>query len=240
MLNVTYASAPSAPAPSFQETVQRFHQLWYDGVNGLPPWKTMTWFGAPIQKCPMDVWMYQEIIYRTRPEIIIETGVRRGGSVLYLAHLLDLLGEGRVLGVDITLGLAHENARRHPRIQLFEASSTDPAIITLMAAAARGKRTMVILDSDHRSPHVLRELELYAPLVTPGQYLIVEDTNVNGHPVMLEHGPGPMEALQQYLPQHPGEWIQDETAERLYLTFFPRGYLVKAGGPPIPQPSRWD
>lgn len=236
MLNVTY---PSAMATDWRETVRKFHQLWYDGVAGVPPWQTTTWLGVPMQKCPMDVWVYQEIIHRTRPEVIIETGVRWGGSVLYLASMLDLLGEGRVIGVDISLSRVFEHARKHPRISLFEASSADPSVVAQIAAAAKGKRTMVILDSDHSESHVLRELELYGPLVSPGHYMVVEDTNINGHPVNFEHGPGPMEALQRYLPAHSGEWIHDDTAERLYLTFFPRGYLVKAGGATIPPSRRW-
>src|SRR4051812_11447754 len=128
MLNVTY-NATHPASSDWRDTVRKFHQLWYDGAAGVPPWQTTTWFGVPAQKCPMDIWMYQEIIHRTRPEVIIETGVRWGGSALYLAHLLDLIGGGVVLGVDITLALVQEATRKHPRITLTEASSTDPAVV---------------------------------------------------------------------------------------------------------------
>jgi cephalosporin hydroxylase len=82
-------------------------------------------------------------------------------------------------------------------------------------------------------------MEMYGPLVTPGLYMIVEDSNINGHPVMPESGPGPMEALDDFHKAHPGEWITDVTAERLLLTHHPRGFLVKAGGAPIPPVERY-
>jgi cephalosporin hydroxylase len=244
MLNATFNSAPASTPNSgrdvdWGQVITRFHQLWYYGFNGTPPWMTTTWMGVPCQKCPFDAWMLQEILFRTKPELVIETGIRWGGSSLYIASLMDIMGTGQVMSVDIALSQVYEPSKKHPRVTMFEGSSVDPDIVAKMAAAAQGKRTMVILDSDHSAPHVLKELEVYAPLVTPGHYLIVEDTNINGHPVIPNHGPGPMEALDQYMPAHRDDWILDQTAERLYLSFFPRGYWVRAGGDPIPQPRMY-
>jgi len=104
-------------------------------------------------------------------------------------------------------------------------SSTDPQIVsTIRAQLSATDRVMVILDSDHAQAHVRAELDVYAPLVTSGCYLIVEDTNVNGHPVYPLHGPGPMEAVNDFLPAHP-EFEVDRNCERFMLTFNPNGYL---------------
>src|SRR5262245_44750490 len=131
-----------------QSTVRDFNILYYHGPDGNHLFKTTTWLGVPTQKCPLDTWVYQEILHRTRPEVIVETGVNCGGSTLYLASLCDMIATGRVLAVDISLKLVPPIVHRHPRVELFEGSSTDPAIVGKIAARCRGKRTMVILDSD--------------------------------------------------------------------------------------------
>lgn len=225
------------PNVNWNEVVRLFHMLCYYGPTGEPIWETTTWMGAKCQKLPFDAWLFQEIIHRTRPQVILETGIRWGGSTLFMANLLDLIGEGQIMSVDVTLENVAEVTRKHPRVTLFEGSSTDETIVAKMADACRGKRTMVVLDSDHSAKHVLREMELYGPLVTPGCYMIVEDTNVNGHPVIPGFGPGPMEALQQYLASHASEWKYNPTDDRLLLTFHPRGFLVKAGETPTAAPQ---
>ena len=187
---------------------------------------TTTWFGVLVHKCPLDLWIYQEIIARTRPEIIIETGVAVGGSTLYLANVCDLIGQGEVVAVDITFDRLSPEVRLHPQITLFEGSSTDPFISEQIARICKGRRTMVILDSDHSKQHVLNELEIYSLFVTPGCYLVVEDTNINGHPVFKSFGPGPMEATKEFLEKN-SHWKIDSHCERLLLTFNPNGYLVK-------------
>src|SRR5262249_10891222 len=158
--------------------------------------KTTSWLGVNTQKCPMDTWIYQEILWEKRPEIIVETGVYLGGSTLFLASTCDLLGLGEVLAIDVTLQHVERSVRTHPRVRLLEGNSVDPEMVAEVHAACANRRTMVILDSDHTQPHVAAELAAYAPLVTPGQYLIVEDTNINGHPVYESFGPGPYEAVQ--------------------------------------------
>lgn len=215
------------PRRRFARFVTRhFNRIYYRGVDGLRLYDTIEWLGVPILKCPLDLWMYQEILYRTKPDIIVETGVHKGGSSLYLASMCDILGHGRILACDISMALVDAKVRSHPRITLLEGSSTDPLIKKQITKACAGLRTMVILDSDHTLPHVREELRLYSPLVTPGCYLICEDTNVNGHPVYPTFGPGPYEAVEEFLQSNEG-WMVDSNCERLLLTFNPRGYLLR-------------
>jgi cephalosporin hydroxylase len=192
-----------------QKIVDEFHKVWY------PRQFTLNWMGHEIQKCPMDLLMYQEIIYECKPDLIIECGTWKGGSSLYMAHLMDILRHGTIISVDIA-----------PRIQYYTGSSISDKTVEDVTKFANGFRNiMVILDSDHTKEHVIKELELYAPLVTRGQYLIVEDTNIHGHPVRLDLPPGPFEAVQEWLPQNDEIFIQDSACERFLITFNPGGYL---------------
>ena len=158
----------------------------------------------------------------TRPDLIVETGTYLGGSAFYLAGICDLLGHGKIVTVDIS---APPGRPRHRRITYLQGSSTDPGIVDRVARSARrANRVMVVLDSNHSRDHVLRELEVYGPLVTPGCYLVVEDTNVNGNPVLPDHGPGPMEAVEEFLATTDGFEV-DRSRENRLLTFNPSGYL---------------
>lgn len=209
-----------------QAIADAYHGLFYDGPEGEAGlWNTITWRGVPMQKCPFDLLVYQEILHETRPELIIECGLNYGGSTMYLATLLDALGHGEILGCDISLERVHDPVREHPRVELIESSSTADPFLSRARERAQGKRTMVILDSDHSKRHVLDELRLHAPLVTPGCYLFCEDTNINGHPVHPEFGPGPYEALEEYLREAGDLWTVDRRRERFLVTFNPNGYL---------------
>jgi cephalosporin hydroxylase len=216
------------PSDPRSEVIRDFHRLYYDGLGGAPPQKRISFLGVETVKCPLDLWIYQEILHRTRPELIVECGVFRGGTTLYLASLCDLLGLGEIVACDITLQHIHSRARAHPRVTFLEGSSTDPAVHAEIVRRCQGRRTMVILDSDHSESHVAAELRLYGPLVSPGCYLICEDTNVNGHPVYPEFGPGPYEAVQRFLAESEG-WRVDENCEKLLVSFNPSGYLVRVG-----------
>ncbi len=204
-----------------------FNHAYY--FNKQQTWLNTFWRGVHVHKCPTDLWVYQEILYETKPTVIIETGTANGGSALYLAQIGELLGGVRVITVDITNDRPPTPLPVHASITYLTGSSTDPRMLDEVRKRIQpGDRVMVILDSDHREPHVRAELEVYPGLVTPGCYLIVEDTNVNGHPVYPLHGPGPMEALAGFLPSHP-EFEPDRGREKFMLTFNPNGYLRKSG-----------
>jgi len=195
------------------------------------------WLGRTVLKSPMDLMVLQEIVAETRPELIIESGVLAGGTTYFLATLMDLLEiDGRVVGIDIDLSGAGPHAQ-HPRIELIEGSSTDPEIVDRLAAMAGSARVMVDLDSDHSAAHVASELRALGPLVTPGCYLIVEDTWV-GRTVRPEEAPGPGEALDAWLAE--GQPFDvDRWRERMLLSHNAGGYLRRStgtgappGGPP--------
>jgi len=218
--------------PVCKAVVSCFNQLYY-GIHGASqPWAHNTWMGVPILKCPEDLHVYQEILVDLRPHVIIECGVAFGGTTLWLLHMCQMMAllDTTILGIDVTL--AHVACRKRLRdrgVLLTEGSSTDESVFLLSKVLVEEHcepRALVILDSDHSRAHVARELELYAPLAS---YIIVEDTNVNGHPVAPHHGPGPYEAAQEFLAAHP-EWERDVARERL-LTFNPSGYLKRKTNP---------
>ena len=219
MTGVKHWAATRSPVE--KAVTNLFHRMYY----GLPQrtWKRTTWLGTPILKCPLDLWIYQELLARIRPEVILETGTNEGGSAHYLASICDLLDSGRVVTVDLA---PKPNRPQHPRITYIEGSSTSSEVLSRMSEEASGT-VMVILDSDHSRGHVLDELKAYSPLVTPGSYLIVEDTNINGHPAHPRWGPGPMEAVEEFLGSHP-EFRVDRDCEKFFMTFNPSGYLQRA------------
>lgn len=194
------------------------------------------WLGLPIIQMPTDVLATQEVIWATRPQVIVETGIARGGSVILHSSILQLLGEGTVVAVDIDLR-AHNRAaiESHPlaeRVQLIEGSSIDPNVVADVRKRIGGaERVMVVLDSNHTHEHVLEELQLYGPLVTPGQYLVVADTIVE-HLPRQEHrprpwGPGdnPKTALDAYLGDTDRFVVDPDVNNKLIMTSSPGGYL---------------
>ncbi len=213
------------PERSPEEVVRDFHRLYYS--NDKRTFRNTFWLGKPSAKCPLDLWVYQEILFDRRPDLIVECGTYFGGTAHFLACMCDLVDNGRVITIDVRERQPHRRPR-HPRIEYRTGSSTAPETVTgVEAAVQQGDRVMVILDSNHRKDHVLAELQAYAPLVTPGDYLVVEDTNVNGHPVRADHGPGPMEAVDEFLAGN-DEFSIDESREKFFMTFNPRGYLRRA------------
>lgn len=177
-----------------------------------------------MQKCPLDLFMYQEILYEQKPDLVIECGTWHGGSALYLAHLMDIMQHGMVISIDINRWVGFP---QHSRIVYLTGSSTDKTVFKNVSDMAAGfRKVMVILDSDHGRDHVLRELELYSTLVTERQYLIVEDSNVHGHPVRPDHPAGPWEAIEKWLPTQE-DFRRDRECERFLLTFNPGGYLKR-------------
>jgi cephalosporin hydroxylase len=221
-------SPPRAVDPD-QEIVDRFHELYYSDHKRTIG--NTFWRGVQVSKCPLDLWIYQEILHERRPQVVVETGTFFGGSAYFMASIFDLLGSGRVITIDVKKRRP-ERLPQHPRIDYRHGSSVDPDVVAGVRESIRpGERVMVVLDSNHHHEHVIGELHAYAPLVTEGDYLIVEDTNVNGHPLRPDFGPGPMEAVDDFLAECE-EFEIDRTREKLYLTFNPRGYLRRT------QPAR--
>ncbi|MFA5049569.1 MAG: CmcI family methyltransferase [Candidatus Micrarchaeia archaeon] len=204
--------------------VDQFHKLYYDSHEFGKTWTNTTWLGVHTQKCPLDLWIYQEIIFEIKPDVIIECGTLNGGSALFLASMCDLVNTGSVITIDI------ENRKgrpQHKRIRYLLGSSTSEEIIKQIGKLVRDTdKVLVILDSDHSKKHVLNELRIYNKLVTKGSYIIVEDTNLNNHPIDPDHGPGPMEAVEEFLKEN-NSFMVDKSKEKFYLTFNPHGYLKK-------------
>ena len=126
-----------------------FHRLYYDTAV----WKDTHWLGVRAQKCPLDLWVYQEILHETKPDLILETGTAHGGSAYFLASMLDLLGRGEIVTVDINPA---EGRPQHPRITYLTGSSTaDKVVEQLEELVADRERVLAILDSDHSREHVL-------------------------------------------------------------------------------------
>lgn len=198
-----------------------------------------TWLGVPIIQMPADVMATQEVIWSTKPDIIIETGIARGGSVLFMASILELIGKGRVIGVDIDIR-AHnrESIESHPmskRVMMIEGPSSDPETVAeVTASIPDGASVMVVLDSDHSRDHVLSELRAYAPLVTKGCYLVVADTLV-GHvdeanaprkrSKLWFKGNEPLAALNDYLKETDRFEVDPVVNGKLVVSSSPGGYL---------------
>lgn len=213
---------PTAAEASATEAFHRaYYGAWMDGQGSVD----LSWFGYKTMKSPMDLWTYQEIIVETKPDVVVECGTAYGGSSYFLASMYDLLGRGEVITIDIEARDGYQPT--HPRITRLVGSSTDPTLVEDVRRRIGGRRAMVILDSDHSQAHVAAELAAYGSMVAAGCYLVVEDTNINGHPVVPEFGPGPMEAVEAFLPTAP-EFEVDASRERFLLSLNPRGYLKRA------------
>lgn len=202
---------------------EEFHAKYYYSKV----WADTYFMGKKVFKCPNDLWIYQEILWETKPDIIIECGTFHGGSALYYAKLFDMMGtNGQIITIDVD---AMPEMPVHERITYLYGSSTSEEILDKVKELIKGKeKIMVILDSDHSKDHVLKELELYHGFVTKGCYLVVEDSNINGHPVYsgFGQGPGPMEAIEAFLPRHP-EFETDKSKEKFMMSFNPNGYLKR-------------
>lgn len=200
-----------------RRAITRAHDVFY----ASNAWTKATWLGAQALKNPLDLWVYQEILFETRPELIVETGTYRGGSAFFLASMCDLLGAGEVVSIDIEP--MRVDYPQHPRITyLAGRSSTDPEVLGEVRARADGRSVLVVLDSDHSQAHVEAELEAYAPLVPVGGYVIVEDSNIGR--IREDLMPGPLQAVETFLSRS-DEFEIDREREKFLITFNPSGYL---------------
>lgn len=212
--------------PSREEALaMEFFKLYHGrGIH-----RTTYWAGIPIQQVPTDMWMIQQIISEIKPDFLIETGTLKGGSSLYYASVLQGLDTAaKVITVDIA-----DQLDRAPDFPVFRSrvipmigDSVAPDTIRKIEDLVQGRPALVLLDSDHRKDHVLRELKLYAQFVPVGGYMIVFDTDLNGHPVTPDFGPGPMEAVEEFLALD-DRFVPDRSREKFLLTMCPKGYLKR-------------
>jgi cephalosporin hydroxylase len=203
-----------------------------------------SWLGRPIIQYPQDIVAMQELIWGLQPDLIVETGIAHGGSLILWASLLELNAacggpqDGRVVGIDIEIREHNRMAiEAHPmvnRITMIEGSSVDPAVLAQVHGAARGRdRILVCLDSNHTGAHVLAELEAYAPLVSVGSYCVVFDTVIEDLPAGTypdrPWGPGdnPKTAVHEYLESHPEFEVDRQFDDKLLISVAPGGYLKR-------------
>jgi cephalosporin hydroxylase len=206
--------------------VREFHRLFAErGLHanyGRGLHSETRYHGHEAHQCPLDLWIFQEIVHDVRPGLIVELGTYLGGTTLFLAHHLDVIGSGHIVSID------RELLKRpaHPRITYWKGETSSPQILAAVRdrAIAAGGPVLAIHDACHERDQVLRDLENYAPLIAPGSYLIVVDTHVNGHPILDGWGPGPWEAVETFLGRHP-EFEQDREREKFLLTYCPGGFL---------------
>jgi cephalosporin hydroxylase len=215
--------------PAQWSTIDAFHRLYYEGKLVGDP----LWLGMPIMKTPFDLWTYQEILWYTKPDVLLETGTGWGGSAYFFATIMDLLGHGQVITIDDVgdvpalyrwaygedCNLPHTDRPSHPRITYVPGHVLDPTIVAVCQQLTAGKYTMVALDSSHRLEFVRQELACYAPFVTPGCILVIEDTNIDGHPVQGYGHAGPYEAVQEFLETHPDFAIATGLCERYLMSY---------------------
>jgi cephalosporin hydroxylase len=206
---------------------EEYHK-WYYNTN---VWKKTTWMGVDCWKSVSDTWNYQEILFDLKPSLVIEFGTAHGGSAMFFADIMRRIGEPfNLLSVDVTHALLNPIALRDPDIQFLKSRSTVPAVaeyIAKLKSELPGK-IFAILDSDHSMDHVLAEMKLLRPLLSAGDYLIVEDSMLNGHPNLPGWGPGPYEAIEAYEREFPNDYTHDVARENKFgFTYAPNGFLIR-------------
>lgn len=205
----------------------RYHSWYYH--KGV--WARTTWMGVSTQKSPADMWNYQEILATLKPSVVIEFGTAFGGSALFFASVMRQIGKRfRLLSVDVNGDRINQQLRDDPDTELLTMSSTDERVYERIARLRQDfpGPAFSILDSDHRESHVIQELKMLRGFLVSGDYVIVEDSNINGHPVNPNWGPGPFEAIEEYFRLFPGDYIHDNERESKFgFTFAPNGFLIR-------------
>ncbi len=211
---------------STRNVMEKFQQTYYNSLVWL---NSTSWLGVPSEQTPTDNWSMQEIITEIRPDYIIETGTANGGTTLFYAAILSYVNpDGKVITVDVEpkVDKASRLAIWKQNVEVVVGSSVDPKVTEHIAQEVSGKKVLVTLDSLHTHDRVLREMEIYSNLVTPGSYLVVQDTNINGHPVAPGWGSGPMEAVEDFMKTH-DNFVADRSREKFLLTHYPKGWLKR-------------
>jgi cephalosporin hydroxylase len=191
--------------------------------------KKMSWMGLKILKNPLDCWIYQEIIWNVRPDIVVEIGSLAGGSTLFFCHMLDLLGHGQVVSIDKDRSCYQA---KHSRLVDLTGDCADPSIVDQVRVLCNQKRTLVVHDADHTKEAVLRDLRTYSELIAVGSYFIVEDGVVDvfgrrsSKLISWDNGPGPLAAIRQFLKED-DRFVVDKECERYLITCNPCGFLKR-------------
>lgn len=232
------AQAPEGPAPPAPAPSPKVRDAAYAGLYGmtLADWMIrhqegivfdkVSWMGVKVLKNPLDCWIYQEILWEVKPEVVVEIGSLAGGGTLFFCHLLDLVGKGAVVSVE--RDRAHFQVK-HPRLVEVTGDCADDAVRRRVAKLCAGKSTLVVHDADHTREAVLRDLRAYADLVTLGSYFIVEDGVVDVFDPRATsrlgwERPGPLAAVRQFV-QEDGRFAIDSARERYLITYNPGGFL---------------
>ena len=207
----------------FSSAINKFIQIYYD-AKPVP-----RWLGIPSFQTPTDNWTMQEIITEVKPDFIIETGTLYGGTALFYASVLGMVNkDAKVLTVDVNPQVDQASKLKlfRERIEVIKGGSVSPEVTNRIAARVKNRRVLVTLDSLHTKKHVLKEMKLYCNFVSVGSYMVVQDTIINGHPVLPDFGGGPMEAIEEFL-RGRNDFTIDHERERFLLTFYRSGYLKK-------------
>jgi cephalosporin hydroxylase len=207
---------------------RRYHEWYYNHEI----WRKTTFLGIVCLKSVSDMWNYQEIIFKHKPSLIIEFGTYQAGATLYFSSMLKLLNKkSKVLTVDLHLDPnVKKSLKKNSHIQMLQCSSTDPKVSIAIRRLRKKYRgpAFFILDSDHSKTHVLAEMESLREATFPGDYVVVEDGNVNGNPVLSGYGEGPFEAILEYFTKYPSDYIHDYESENKFgFTFAPQGFLIR-------------
>ncbi|WP_299290900.1 cephalosporin hydroxylase family protein [Nitrosopumilus sp.] len=216
--------------------IEKISRKWFNRVFSYEYSYHFSWLGRPIIQFPQDMIAIQEIIWKTKPDIIIETGIAHGGSLIFSASILELIGKGKVIGIDIDIRKHNrKEIEKHPlkkRITMLEGSSLDGEILKQVKKLVKNKKKIVVfLDSYHTHEHVLRELEMYSPLVKNGSYVVVFDTMVEFMPKNSfpnrpwDKGNNPHTAVMDFLKKNKRFKIDKEIENKLLITSCPDGFL---------------
>ena len=205
------------------DVIKRFTEIYFRSAKN-----SATWTGVPSWQVPLDNWVMQEMIWEVKPDFVIETGTFKGGTALFYAGVLDQISPtAKVITVDIESQIS-EAAQRplfKERVEFIQGDSVSPRVIKMIAEKVKGQKSLVLLDSLHTKEHVLKELKLYSQFVSVGSYIVIHDTTF-GNEAWPTYGPGPMEAVKDFLKQNPNFTV-DHSREKFLLTFSPSGFLKR-------------
>ncbi len=209
------------------DVCEAYHHWYYDSEV----WKTTEFLGVSVQKSVSDLWNYQEILHELKPQLLVEFGTHAGGSALFFSVILrQIVSPHHILTVDVDHSLVPDAAKQDRDIEFMMCSSTDSSVADRIVDLRKQYSGPIfsILDSDHSKDHVIAEMKLLRAVTDRGDYMVVEDSNINGHPVLPGWGEGPKEAMEAYMREYPDDYRRDVRREtRFGFTFGPGGFLMR-------------